>query len=144
MLKSKSGKPREVPIAPKLHDVLISLSSKRDGLIFDIPEITLRRYFGTALREAKIFGFRFHDLRHTFASHFIMRTGDLPTLQEILGHHSPQMTQRYAHLAKGHLASEMQIFDSAMPISTQFQTRIDTHMDTKGKTGYPDILEKSL
>jgi len=42
---------------------------------------------------------RFHDLRHTFASHWVMKGGDLFRLQKILGHASPVMTQRYAHLA---------------------------------------------
>jgi integrase len=42
---------------------------------------------------------RFHDLRHTFASYWVMNSGDLFKLQKILGHKSIQMTQRYAHLA---------------------------------------------
>lgn len=42
---------------------------------------------------------RFHDLRHTFASHWVMKSGDLFKLQKILGHQSVQMTMRYAHLA---------------------------------------------
>jgi integrase len=42
---------------------------------------------------------RFHDLRHTFASHWVMKGGDLFKLQKILGHQSVQMTMRYAHLA---------------------------------------------
>jgi integrase len=41
---------------------------------------------------------RFHDLRHTFASHWTMRGGDLYKLQRVLGHKSAQMTLRYAHL----------------------------------------------
>jgi len=41
----------------------------------------------------------FHHLRHTFASHFMMRGGDLFRLQRILGHKTVQMTNRYAHLA---------------------------------------------
>lgn len=41
----------------------------------------------------------FHGLRHTFASHWVMRGGDLFKLQKILGHKSVQMTLRYAHLA---------------------------------------------
>jgi integrase len=40
----------------------------------------------------------FHSLRHTFASHWVMRGGDLFKLQKILGHKSIAMTQRYAHL----------------------------------------------
>ncbi len=42
---------------------------------------------------------RFHDLRHTFASHWVMGGGDLFRLQKILGHKTVQMTMRYAHLA---------------------------------------------
>jgi len=42
---------------------------------------------------------RFHDLRHTFASLWVMKGGDLFKLQRILGHQSVQMTMRYAHLA---------------------------------------------
>ncbi|MFZ5480442.1 MAG: tyrosine-type recombinase/integrase [Myxococcota bacterium] len=41
----------------------------------------------------------FHDLRHTFASHWMMKGGDLFRLQKILGHKTAEMTQRYAHLA---------------------------------------------
>jgi integrase len=46
---------------------------------------------------------RFHDLRHTFASHFMMNGGNIYDLQKILGHTSLEMTQRYAHLAPEHL-----------------------------------------
>ena len=41
----------------------------------------------------------FHDLRHTFASHWVASGGDLFKLQKILGHKTVQMTMRYAHLA---------------------------------------------
>jgi hypothetical protein len=41
----------------------------------------------------------FHSLRHTFASHWVMRSGDIFKVQRILGHQSIAMTQRYAHLA---------------------------------------------
>jgi integrase len=49
---------------------------------------------------------RFHDLRHTFASHWMMNGGDLFRLQQILGHASPQMTMRYAHFAPAAFASD--------------------------------------
>ena len=39
------------------------------------------------------------NLRHTFASHWVMKSGDLFKLQKILGHADQQMVQRYAHLA---------------------------------------------
>lgn len=48
----------------------------------------------------------FHDLRHTFASHWVMRGGDLFKLQKILGHKTVQMTLRYAHMAPSAFAAE--------------------------------------
>lgn len=45
-----------------------------------------------------------HALRHTFASHFMQKGGNILTLQKILGHSSLAMTMRYAHLAPEHLA----------------------------------------
>jgi integrase len=41
----------------------------------------------------------YHDLRHTFASHWVMRGGSLFKLQKILGHQTIEMTLRYAHLS---------------------------------------------
>lgn len=48
----------------------------------------------------------FHDLRHTFASHWVLNGGDIFRLQKILGHKSITMTQRYAHLAPEAFASD--------------------------------------
>ncbi len=52
----------------------------------------------------------FHSLRHTFASHWMMRGGDLFKLQLILGHKSIQMTMRYAHLAPDAFAEDYSRF----------------------------------
>jgi integrase len=66
------------------------------------PFKDLKTSFGAACKKAGIEDFRFHDLRHTFASHFVMRGGSLKDLQEILGHRSMVMTLRYAHLSQEH------------------------------------------
>ncbi len=52
---------------------------------------------------------RFHDLRHTFASQFMMSGGSLYDLQKILGHTKIEMTMRYAHLSADHLATAINI-----------------------------------
>ena len=62
------------------------------------------RSFETILGLAKIKDFRFHDLRHTFASWYMMNGGDLYELAKILGHSNIKMTERYAKLAKTHIA----------------------------------------
>lgn len=58
---------------------------------------------------------RFHDLRHTFASWWIMKGGDFFRLQKILGHKSPQMTMRYAHLAPNAFADDLDRFGVSVP-----------------------------
>jgi integrase len=62
----------------------------------------IRHIFNNTLTRANIHNLRFHDLRHTFASHYVMNGGDLLSLKEILGHKSLTMVQRYAHLASFH------------------------------------------
>ena len=57
-------------------------------------------------------GFRFHGLRHTFASH-LASSGevDLYTLQKLLNHQDPKMTQRYAHLLDEALRKGVNVAD---------------------------------
>jgi len=47
--------------------------------------------------------FRFYDLRHTFADHYLMNGGNLVSLARILGHKEAKMTQRYSHFSKEHI-----------------------------------------
>ena len=116
IMKSKSGKMRKIPIMPKLKQILIDLPAKPSGNVFNMPDITLRRHFARALEASRIDCFHFHDLRHTFASHYAMTTQDLPSLQQILGHASIQMTLRYAHLSDKHISEKMTLLSNALPI----------------------------
>ena len=59
----------------------------------------MKNPFNRVLKLAGISDFRFHDLRHTFASHYVMSGGDLMSLRDILGHSSLKMVERYSHLA---------------------------------------------
>lgn len=65
-----------------------------------------RRYFWRGMKEAQVSKIRFHDLRHTYASHFMMNGGNIYDLQKILGHSDVQTTMRYVHLAKEHILSK--------------------------------------
>ena len=62
--------------------------------------------FHAALKAAGCHRVRFHDLRHTYASHFMMAGGSILTLQKLLGHHDVKVTMKYAHLAQDFMAAE--------------------------------------
>jgi len=78
-------------------------SLDRTALIFGNKEggvwDRLRKQWAHAICVAGLEDFRFHDLRHTFASRLVTRGVDLAVLRELLGHRDYQMTLRYAHLA---------------------------------------------
>lgn len=70
---------------------------------------TIRNIHGKLCQQAQVREFRIHDLRHTFASHYIMNGGSLTELQGLLGHTSPMMTLKYAHLSPGFLESRAKV-----------------------------------
>lgn len=55
------------------------------------------------LRDAEIEDFRFHDIRHTWASWHVMNGTSLQELMQLAGWSTYSMALRYAHLAPGHL-----------------------------------------
>lgn len=108
---AKSGKTRYVPINAIALQALNDWKklSQEDGLVF--PSIKTGRSFGhvkrawaTVLEKAEINNFRWHDMRHHFASKLVMAGVDLNTVRELLGHSDIKMTLRYAHLAPEHKA----------------------------------------
>jgi len=100
---SKNGQARQVPMDsmistllrswPRLSD-LVFTSVLTGGRIVDV-----RTGFLNACKRAGLTDLHFHDLRHTFASQFVMSGGSLYTCQRVLGHKAINMTQRYAHLS---------------------------------------------
>ena len=113
--KTKSGKVRAVPISDDLRkELLAHHDQKETGNRFFANAYSA---FREAIERAKIElpeGQLTHVLRHTFASHFMMRGGNILTLNKILGHASLAMTMRYAHLAPEHL-QEAILFNPLAP-----------------------------
>ena len=77
--------------------------------------------FRQAYKRAGINDFRFHDLRHTFASHLVMQGVPLRTVQELLGHKTGQMTLRYTHLSTPHLQEAVSILEAALTPASSSQ-----------------------
>ncbi len=74
----------------------------------------IKGYFGAALKKCDILNFKFHDLRHTFASHLVMAGVDLKTVQELLGHKTMEMTLRYSHLSPDHKKRAVEVLCNKM------------------------------
>jgi integrase len=111
---AKSGQTRHVPLnveavgVLKGHRAIVDVGS--DGFVFpgrvDGEALDdVKKAWQPVVTAAKLEGFRFHDLRHTFASKLVMAGVDLNTVRELLGHTDIKMTLRYAHLAPEHKAA---------------------------------------
>lgn len=106
--ETKNGERRFVPLAEYVSELLTAYSKCRrldSFLVFpskNNPEksIDIRNAWEKALQEADIKDFRFHDLRHSFASALAMNKATQTELRILLGHKSPSMTARYAHIAE--------------------------------------------
>jgi integrase len=106
MGSTKSDKAREVPLT---WDALEALEEQRkwsvgplvfpsgDGEVHSLRSVG--HFVGKIARHAKLRHVHPHMLRHTFASHAMMRGVPIRVLQEWLGHASIEMTMRYAHLS---------------------------------------------
>ena len=88
---------RRVPRQLHNEHVFTTPATKQGSQVNDV-----KKSFKTALKKARIEDFRFHDLRHTFASHLIMAGVDLTTVRELMGHKDIRMTLRYSHLSPDH------------------------------------------
>ena len=113
---TKTGESRSVPMNRTVRDILRSHPRRLDTPYFFLnlkgkPFRHVDNGFVKAVRRAGIAHVRFHDLRHTFASHLVMAGVDIRTVQELLGHKDIKMTMRYAHLAPDHMKNAVETLD---------------------------------
>lgn len=109
---SKTGKTRHIPMNDEALSALKRWKEQpgiKSPFVFTgldgQPLHDMRTSWENLLKAAQIQEFRWHDLRHTFASKLVMAGVDLNTVRELLGHTDYKMTLRYAHLAPEHKAA---------------------------------------
>ena len=119
LLDTKNGERRDIPMNETVRATLQTIKRRnelvfpnRNGKYFDDAQIHLA--FRAALDKSGITDFRFHDLRHTFASNLAMERVDLCVIAQLLGHKSLAMTRRYAHLSPKHKTRVVNILDRVM------------------------------
>jgi site-specific recombinase XerD len=129
--RSKNGHTRQVPLNRCALGALEHLRQRCDGTgpvmrnLQGDPLAGPRHWFPSALRKARIAGFSWHCLRHTFASRLVMAGVDLRTVQELMGHRSIQMTCRYTHLAPDYQLAAVERLAAAEALPPT-DTRTDT------------------
>jgi integrase len=75
----------------------------------------LKKAFISSVKDGKIEDFRFHDLRHTFATRLIQLGVDIYKVAKLLGHKDVSTTQRYAHHYPESLRDGVEVLDSLKP-----------------------------
>jgi integrase len=159
---TKNGEPRGVPLNKDAISALIAVepdADKRVGRVFKRSDGhgwgIIRTSFENAVERAGIPDFRFHDLRHTAASWLAMRGRPLKEIQEVLGHKSIAMTNRYAHLSPMHLRTAVESLEGLTCIKMKpsqpeswahkrAQNPEMEHQTTSNATQPSDILSESL
>jgi integrase len=76
-------------------------------------KMELQRGFKKALKTTGIEDFRFHDLRHCFATWNREAGVDINTLADLLGHKDTRMTRRYAHVTQGRLSKAVELLEKS-------------------------------
>ncbi len=108
---AKNGKTRHIPLNQIAFQALKNWRNTNDSMssiFFNAKKGTafthVKKSWANLLKKADINNFRWHDMRHHFASKLVMAGADLNSVRELLGHADIKMTLRYAHLAPEHKA----------------------------------------
>ncbi len=113
-VNAKSKKSRTVPLNETVYRMLEDWKAQNADVEFVFthlghPVTFFQHPWERVLKAAHITNFRFHDLRHHFASQLVMAGADLNVVRELLGHSDLKMTLRYAHLAPTHKAAAVNL-----------------------------------
>lgn len=132
--QAKGGKGIPVPLAEDAVKILRDQVGLHEQFVFTYQGRPIRWInnsgWKAALRRAGIEDFRWHDLRHKWATFHVQAvTPLLEVVQQLGGWLSQQMTQRYSHLSAGHLAQHVASFGD--------RVKIGVHEPATNKEGSP-------
>ena len=122
LLKTKNKDIRTLPITGYALELLKEyrkVPRLDTDLVFPDPRDSsmpwnFRALWEKAIKQTEIKDFRFHDCRHTFASYCLKSGATLPELMHLMGHKSPAMVARYAHLCDNHASSIVERMNADM------------------------------
>ncbi len=135
---SKNGEMRHIPMNRAVANALQPALARSTGTgpVFvsqrgDRPLQKSRHWFERAVAKAKLNGFTWHCLRHTFASRLVMAGVDLRSVHQRMGPKTIQMTVRYAHLAPEHqLAAVERLCETRGALEEATDTKTSTSVES--------------
>jgi len=117
----KAGSGYAVALSAEAKEVLRlwkrQTNGKADEVIFRYHGLAMshvKSSWSSVLESAQVENFRFHDLRHSFASKLVMAGVPLFTVSQLLGHHSLETTMIYAHLSPDHMADALKALNGGV------------------------------
>ena len=119
----KNGKTREIPLGDDVLSALKRHRHLRGDVVFCTPAGSMftkgesKHPLWRACKRAGLRRIGWHVLRHTFASHLVMRKAPIKAVQELMGHFSVTMTERYAHLSPDVRKDAVRLLDRSVPLS---------------------------
>jgi len=117
LVAPKSNKTRQIPLVTELY-LALSQRKQVNGFVFlnrkghVFSDNELNRVIAYACKKASLRTITCHTLRHTYASHLVMRGAPLKAIQELLGHANIQTTMRYAHLSPSSLREAVNLLET--------------------------------
>lgn len=121
----KSNRIRHVGMTTDLYEMFLK-RKKSTGFVFvdtdgeHFNQHRLGRSLATACKKAGLRHIGWHILRHTFASHLMMRGAPMPAVQKLMGHSTIEMTMRYTHLAPSTMRTAIDLLNPSWALSEDF------------------------
>jgi site-specific recombinase XerD len=149
---TKGKKKRILGINQSLRETFLGLyNQRRSGFVFSKPDgqnISYEYYrnkFQLDQESAGVSKIGIHDIRHTFASHFVMRGGSIYDLKDLLGHADIKTTEIYAHLAPNHLIGKSSVVQFKLPkMASVTQLKAPNHFPTMDVDKAKPSLQEGL